>query len=753
MTPERPEPPPPSHFSPALQDDAPFPAVPEHNFAVRRMTLIALLVAAVIFPCVYVVAMAIGDLHAREADATDITLRTVRVAEEHALKVFDMNEALDARVVDFVQDLDDNGIRSAESVIHDKLRVMGGGYPQVAAVSIFGSNGTLLASSRYYPSPPVSIVDREDFTGIRAGRVIDHVSKVMLGNVAGELVFNTGVVRRDENGAFAGVVSVALRPSYFSAFYRELLGGNDSPMTMSLLRSDGAILAHYPPQLHQPVEVEARSPFAEALAEGRRAGVVRARSTVDGDNLILAFRRVGSYPVYVSCGYRTSAIWAAWYRHLSVLILSMFTPSIVLWCVIWLSLKRLAAEEEAWERWQAEASMRRSIESAYRQSRKMEALGNLVGSVAHDFNNLLMIVSTNVQIVRRRGVQGLERELSAVERALRSGQSLTRQLLGVARKQPLHNETLAIERWLPSCRELLRASLGAKVSLVMDIGVDVWPMRVDVAELELALINIAVNARDATPNGGRFTVRAANISFRHEDGFPLIGDFVQLSLEDTGVGMPPDVLARAFEPLYTTKPKGMGTGLGLPQVFAFCERSGGLAAIDSAIGAGTSVRLYLPRAAAAPVLEGPGETPTETTGTPHGLRILLVEDNDEVAAGTEALLQMMGHQVTWVFNADTALRLFDDAHAEQARTGEPLPFDLVISDVHMPGTMNGIDLAEAVQAFEPKLPVILVTGYAEELDRARHVDVRVLSKPFDIALLGQILQTIQRDLAHAHPET
>ncbi|MFL9873948.1 hybrid sensor histidine kinase/response regulator [Paraburkholderia megapolitana] len=753
MTPDRPEPSPASRLASARQEDAPFPTVPEHNFAVRRATLIALLVAAIVLPCIYVSIMAFNDLRAREADATDVTLRTVRVAEEHALKVFDMNEALDARVVDLVQDLDDHGIREAEGVIHEKLRVMGGGYPQVSAVSIFGSDGALLASSRYFPAPPASILNREDFTGIRDGRVLDHVSRVMIGQVAGEQVFNTGVARRDDNGTFEGVVSVALRPGYFSAFYRELLGGSDAPMTMSLLRSDGAILAHYPAQVSGSATVDPRSPFAAALAEGRRDGVVRTRSSTDGDNLILAFRRVGAYPVYVSCGYRTSAIWAEWYRHLSVLILSMFTPSIVLWCVIWLSLKRLGAEEEAWERWQAEASMRRSIESAYRQSRKMEALGNLVGSVAHDFNNLLMIVSANVQIVRRRGVPGLERELSAVERALKSGQSLTRQLLGVARKQPLHNETLAVERWLPSCRELLRASLGAKVSLVMDIGIDVWPMRVDVAELELALINIAVNARDAMPNGGRFTVRAANISFRHEDGFPLIGEFVQFSLEDTGVGMPPDVLARAFEPLFTTKPKGMGTGLGLPQVFAFCERSGGLAAIDSAIGAGTSVRLYLPRAAAAPEFERPREAPLEHTGTPHGLRILLVEDNDEVAAGTEALLQMMGHQVTWVFNADTALRLFDDAHAKQARTGEPLPFDLVISDIHMPGAMNGIDLAEAVQAFETKLPVILVTGYAEELDRARHVDVKVLSKPFDIALLEQILQAIQRDLAHAQPET
>ncbi|RDK02092.1 hybrid sensor histidine kinase/response regulator [Paraburkholderia lacunae] len=758
MTPDRFDPPQASRHSAGPRDEALFPAVPEQNFHVRRMTLIALLIAAIVLPCAYVAAMAFSDLRAREADATDMTLRTVRVAEEHALKVFDMNETLDSRIVDLTQGLDDDGIRAGESVIHDKLRTMGGGYPQVAAVSIFGRDGDLLASSRFSPAPSMSIAGREDFTGIRDGKDIEHVSKVMVGHVAGEQVFNMGVARLAADGAFAGVVSVALRPSYFSAFYRELLGGSDdTPMIMSLIRTDGAILAHYPRGPHEPVAVSPQSPLAQALAQVRRAGVVRMRSDLDGDDLILAYRRVGAYPVYVSCGYRASAIWGGWYRHLSVLILSMFTPSIVLWCVIWLSLRRLGAEEEAWERWQAEASMRRSIESAYRQSRKMEALGNLVGSVAHDFNNLLMIVSANVQIARRRGAAGLDREMSAIERALKSGQSLTRQLLGVARKQPLRNETLALERWLPACRELLRASLGAKISLVMDIGVEIWPMRVDVAELELALINIAVNARDAMRNGGRFTVRATNITFRHEDGFPLVGDFVQLSLEDTGGGMPPDVLARAFEPLFTTKPKGMGTGLGLPQVFAFCERSGGLAAIDSAIGAGTSVRLYLPRAAAAPEAERPAEPGVEEAGTPHGLRILLVEDNDEVAAGTEALLQMMGHQVTWVFNADTALRLFDDAHARQARTGEPLPFDLVLSDIHMPGTMNGIDLAEAVQAFDTRLPVILVTGYAEELDRARHVDVRVLSKPFDIALLDKLLQTIQRDLTQtgthsaAHP--
>ena len=780
MNPDRPAGPDDRSLPPPRTDEAPFPAAPSHDFTVRRRTLIALLLAAIVLPCIYVATMAWSDLRTREADATDATQRTVRVAEEHALKVFDMNEALDARIVDGVADLHDDGIRANEPQIHDKLDAIGGGYPQVAAVSIFGRDGELLASSRYSPPPPVSIATRDDFVGIRDGSVLDHVSRVMHGQVSGETVFNTGIARHDAAGQFAGLVSVALRPGYFDKFYSELLG-DDSPMALGLVRSDGAILAFEPPpgarsprakasasavsngasaaasgthgtsgvsgrsSTATPAAVTPGSPFAAALALGKEAGVVRMHSKLLDDNAIVAFRRVGAYPVYVACLYRTSAIWSAWYRHLSVLIISMFTPSIALWCVIWLSLRRLAAEEEAWERWQAEAAMRRSIESAYRQSRKMEALGNLVGSVAHDFNNLLMIVSANVQIARRRGVTGFERELSAVERALKSGQSLTRQLLGVARKQPLRNETIPVGRWLPASRELLRASLGAKVALVMDVDETVWPVLVDVAEFELALINLAVNGRDAMPNGGRFTVRARNIAFRPGEGFPLDGEFVHVSLEDTGVGMSPDVLARAFEPLYTTKPKGMGTGLGLPQVFAFCERSGGLAAIDSAIGAGTSVHLYLPRASAAPAAQREAE-PREPSANPQqGLRVLLVEDNDEVAAGTEALLQMMGHHVTCANDAASALEFVDAARAARASDDDAPHFDLVLSDIHMPGTMNGIDLAEALRAREPGLPVILVTGYAEELERTRGVDVRVLSKPFDIGLLETMLETIQHE--------
>lgn len=717
------------------QEDTPYPAVPEPDFAVRRITLIVLLGAAVVLPFLYAAATAYADFRARVSAATDATTRTVRISEEHALKVFDLNETLDARVDDLVRGLSDERIRAAEADIHDKLQRIGGGYPQVASISIFGPQGMLVANSRYYPAPHASIATRDDFVGIRGGRILEHVSKTMTWHAgSGEAIFNTGIARHNTDGSFAGLVSVALRRSYFESFYRELLGAESRALTMSLVRADGAVLASYPPR------AEAAPPPAlvSSLEAGAKTGVLRVGASPEtGHGEILAFRRVGAYPVYVTCAYNGAVIWADWYHRAAIFAASIFAPSIVLWLVLGLSLRRLSAEEAAWMHWQAEASMRRSIETAYRQSRKMEALGNLVGSVAHDFNNLLMIVATNVQIARRRGAANIDRELGAIERALKSGQSLTRQLLGVARKQPLRNETIDLARWMATSRELLNASLGAKVSLVVDVPPGVWPIEVDNAELELALINIAVNARDAMPNGGRFAIRANNVKLERESGFALAGEFVQISLEDTGTGMSAEVLSHAFEPLYTTKPQGMGTGLGLPQVFAFCERSGGLATIESKLGEGTAVRLYLPRASAQAPTEAEIEPRTAPAAATGGLRMLLVEDNDEVAAGTEALLRMMGHEVTCVFNADAAMQLLHNAANGR--------FDAIISDIHMPGAKNGIDLAETAQAMEPPLPVILITGYAQELDRARNVKARVLSKPFDIAVLETMLQGIRSE--------
>jgi hypothetical protein len=206
--------------------------------------LIALLAVAIVLPFLYAATTAYSEFRARVAAATDVTMRTVRIAEEHALKVFDMNEMLDARIDDLVRGLGNDQIRAREADIHDKLLQLGGGYPQVASISIFGSDGMPLANSRYYPAPHAAIALHEDFVGIRGGRIIEHVSKAMSWHAGiGEAVFNTGIARRNADGSFAGLVSVALRRSYFESFYRELLGNESRALTIALIRADGAVLA------------------------------------------------------------------------------------------------------------------------------------------------------------------------------------------------------------------------------------------------------------------------------------------------------------------------------------------------------------------------------------------------------------------------------------------------------------------------------------------------------------------------------
>jgi signal transduction histidine kinase len=718
------------------------PGVPEPGFSRQRSFLRALLVAAVLIPCTYVVVIASSDMRDREAAARDTTVRTARAAEEHALKVFDLDETLDARIAERVQSLDNAALNRDEADVHEALGNMGGGYPQVASISIFGPDGMLLADSLYYPVPHASIAEREDFTGIRDGRLMAHISRVAPGplKLDAEPVFRTGAARLDQHGHFAGIVSISLRSAYFNAFYRDLLG-EDTPMSLMLMRTDGAQLAAWPPQAEVPLPASSAVPASAAVG---RDAVMRV------NNAIVAYRQVGTYPVYVACAYPISALWNGWRQRLKLLLVTMFGPSVALWFVIGLSLRRLRAEEQAWGRWRAEASIRHSLEEAYRQARKMEALGSLVGNVAHDFNNLLMIISSHAQVLRRLGDASLTPDLTAIERALSNGQSLTRQLLGVARRQPLRKETIDLANRLESGSASLRALLGTRAELWLDLPPGLWPVNIDTAELDLALINLILNARDAMPHGGQIQIRARNLELRPADGFALSGEFVQLTVQDSGTGMSPEVLARSAEPLFTTKPKGAGTGLGLPQVFAFCERSGGLASIDSNPGEGTSVTLYLPRTHQQPVSPPmPATRPTSRandSAARPGLRILLVEDEPEVAAGTGALLEVMGHRVSHLPNADAAVeRLYGSATATRNE------FDVVISDVSMPGTLSGIDLAERLAREPDAPPVILVTGYAAELDRIATARTRVLSKPFDIAVLEQVLDELFDRHETRHP--
>ncbi len=695
--------------------------MPSRNFAATRRMLLIVLAVSIVFPLACLAGYGYFDYQRRIADSDNMIDRLARVTEEQAVKVLDLNEQMASRIVELLGNQDDAQIRAREAELHERLREIGGDFPQVASISLLGANGDLLVSSRGYPAPPRSIAQREDFTAAKAMRPQTYFSLPMFGPLSQTDVFGSATGRSGADGEFLGVVSVALRNEYFSRFYRDLTNGDPS-LSSGLYRQDGNLLVRYPPW-PAGANPKAQSAFAKALRDRQVVGHIRLNSTVDGVERLLAFRRVGGYPLYVMSAYATTAIVDAWRRHFLMIAALTAVPCIAIWLLVLYSLRQLEGERRAWERWQGEVAMRLSAEASSRQLQRMGALGNLVANVAHDFNNLLMVVSANIELARLKRYNNVEKEVLAVERATATAESLTRRLLSVARKQPLKQEPLDLSRWLPAATPLIDAALGDNVELALNMVDNVWPVLADPTDLEFAIMNLAVNARDAMPRGGRFVIRCQNNRLVGSDTLLPDGEYVLIACSDDGEGMPETVARRAFEALFTTRLRGSGTGLGLAQVLSMCEQAGGTAKIDSVPGSGTTVRLYLPRyrerQKAAPAANV--ETARQPAPGPVGM-VLLVEDNEDVAAGVTAVLETFGCEVRHEPTADQAL----DVLTGGAR------FELVLSDIQMPGKLNGIDLAEKVRSAWPAQKIALMTGYADELERARRLGVAILAKPFNI---------------------
>jgi PAS domain S-box-containing protein len=362
------------------------------------------------------------------------------------------------------------------------------------------------------------------------------------------------------------------------------------------------------------------------------------------------------------------------------------------------------------------------------QAQKMEALGQLTGGIAHDFNNLLMIVSGYAQLLQRRlGEPKDAQAVEAIRAAANRGEKLTRQLLAFSRRQQLMPVMVDLRTRIDAVRDMLAPSLRGNIELICEIDDKVWPVEVDLGELKLALVNIAVNARDAMPDGGTITLSARNVVLKPGSAAgALEGEFVALAIIDTGSGMTPEVLARVFEPFYTTKPVGKGTGLGLSQVHGFANQSGGAVTVSSEPDRGTAVTIYMPRStnATADAGEGAlsGREPAQGTA-------LVVEDSRDVADVTTSLLEQLGYHVVRAENAAEALR-----HLQQG-----IGVDLLFSDIVMPGTINGLGLAQICQERFPEIPVLLTSGFS---DAAQAADGRfdILRKPFELSALEHAIE-------------
>ena len=375
----------------------------------------------------------------------------------------------------------------------------------------------------------------------------------------------------------------------------------------------------------------------------------------------------------------------------------------------------------------------RQAEAALRQAQKMESLGQLTGGVAHDFNNLLAVFASGLQLLERSGGRPPSpRVFESMRRAVARGTGLTRHLLAFSRRRPVNPESLDVTAHLSGMRAMLDASLGGHIEVQMHFGPDLWPVEVDAGEMELAILNLCLNARDAMPDGGLITILAENVRAQTELG--TVADFVQISVVDTGHGMPPDVVARAFEPFFTTKDVNKGSGLGLPQVYGFAQQSDGRVSVESTVGGGTTVTLLLPRSLTEPeTVQKPGDAasvPAPRHGAERRGHVLLVEDDREVAALTRELLASLGFSITHVTSPDAALGALANARA----------VDVVLSDIMMPGGVSGLQMAREIRRRHPELPIVLTTGFVEAAAGLADGEFKLLLKPFSLEALAETLQ-------------
>ncbi len=682
--------------------------------------------------------------------------RTVHLLEEHALKIFETQRLVIQAVNTQLRFMDWSRPTDVED-LHRLLQQQQHDLVQVATLTVTDAQGHLRASGRVWPNDPsINFADRDWFDALRrAEQPLPYVSRTAIGRSSKQAVFNIAArTPPGPNGAFSGVVAVSADRSYFEDFYRNVEPAADH--SVILVREDGYVLAA------EPARSLDRLPDNSTMRQQIRvspSGAYTMVSKMDAVERIYAYRKIGPYPVYVRFGLDTTAALKPWRSTLLAYGLVTALASLALSAASLFALRQTSREVTSRRRWevtaaalQAEAAERGRIEGQLRQSQKMEAVGRLTGGVAHDFNNLLTVVIGSLDLVRRRAAGLDARTVQLVGNALDGANraaALTARLLAFSRQQPLQPVQLEANRLVAGMSDLLRHTLGETIAVETVLAGGLWPTLADPNQLESALLNLAVNARDAMPDGGRLTIETANSSldeaYARANADVAPGQYVLIAVSDTGSGMGPDTLAQVFEPFFTTKPMGKGTGLGLSQVYGFSKQSGGHVGVYSELGHGSTFKLYLPRSRvvarppAAVRNEGPAATDA-VAGPDGGMPVILVvEDEAMVRRLSVTALEDAGYRVLEAGEGPAGL---DILHREPAVA-------LLFTDVVLAGPMNGRLLADAALALRPGLPVLFTTGYTRNaiihhgrLDEG----VNFIGKPFTsadlVAKVGVLLAAL-----------
>ena len=675
-------------------------------------------------------------------DANASLLSALAVSEEQATRVFDTHLLLGGRVNDLLGDLDDDAVIARERELHDRLAAMIAGYSQVTAILVTGADGrALVATSRFPADHRVSFSDRGYFIALRDGDAPFQIGGVVHGRVTRADVFTVAVRRGGTGKDFGGAILVGVSPSYFSRFDSELFGG-DTDYTALLLREDGTPLAGYPEP--PPAEASQRDGWlADVIAHRPQGGLVRGISSVDGIERVIAYRRLTNYPVYVTTGRRWSSVVGEWRDDMATHLIFGIPATLGLLALSLLAMRQWRRQHDTLARLRDEVRRREVAEEALRQSQKMEAVGRLTGGIAHDFNNHLTVISSNIELLQRRlppDSGSLTRLTDAAMAGVQRAATLTHRLLAFSRQQPLEPEPIDVSRLVSNMSDLLRRTLGEHIAIETVLAGGLWQTRVDANQLENVLLNLAVNARDAMPLGGRMTIETANTSLdeayaaSHDE--VTAGQYVMLAVTDTGTGMTPEVIEKVFEPFFTTKPLGQGTGLGLSMVYGFVKQSGGHVAIYSEPGQGSTMKVYLPRFVR-PETHPASETAPAAPAHSHGSgeTILVVEDDESVRRSSVEALRDIGYQVLEAGDAMEGVRLIVD------RGG----IDLLFTDVGLPGGVNGRALADAARSAQPGLRVLFTTGYTRNAILHNGVldhDLHFIAKPFNLNALAEKIREV-----------
>ena len=684
-----------------------------------------LLVAAIILPASVFVAAAAFDFRSERQQVRGEVLATSSALAEHAQTVVETTDLVLARVLDRVARMGWSEIGSSRD-LHDFLQGLKQGLPQIESVFLVDPDGRYVATSRAFPLGTVpTVADRDYFQAAKAGNMGVFVSTPFIGQLNNRYAF-TFTQPRMRDGQFDGLVGVTISPAYFQQFYSQAIEF-PGQAAATLLRDDGVVMIRYPAVGGAPIRLPAESVFMRAIASDGLTGLYSGRSSLDGRLRIGAYRRLRNQPLFIGYSVNDQAYLAPWRANL--VFIGGFSAMLAAALLVTerVQRRRAVAEAQAAAALLQEVDRRRKAELALEQMQKMEALGRLSGGVAHDFNNLLTAILGPLELAAKRTTDArLLRLLGGAMQAAQRGAKLTAQMLAVARTRDASAVTLDPNALIRDLGEMIGRTIGPMITLTYDLDAAATPVSAETIQLEMTLLNLCVNARDAMPEGGKLVLRTRAVRHAAAHG-RAAGDYVEISVTDTGEGMSAETRARAFEPFFTTKEPGKGTGLGLSTTYGFAQSAGGTVSIASEPGHGTTVTLLLPLVAGEPaVMAKP-----EAAAPGRTYRILLVDDDPAVRMTTRDLLDEAGHDVVEAANGPAAL--------EQLRSGTA--FDLMTTDFAMPG-MDGAQLAAAARALVPDLPILFVTGYAkgDALAAWEHGGARVLDKPFTGAQLARAVQ-------------